>query len=523
MSKRSLFLSPLVLLLAGCGGYDAPADEPLGAEEMEIVGGANADIVNHPWQISFQSSTGSHFCGGSILNDRWILTAQHCIDETGNTLTSPATVRIAAGASKLSAMSSTGQVRAVEEIIPYPGYVDASQGKDVALVRLASPLTLGTSVKAIALATPSDESAGLTNAGVVANVSGWGALSSGGSSPDTLQAVNVPLVSNATADAAYPETITADQLAAGDMTNGGEDSCQGDSGGPLTVAKGSGRILAGVVSWGEGCAQAQYPGLYARVAHFQSWIDGVMTSGVVALDQRAGLTGSTVGAWQHFAINVPAGTPMLNVHLSGGTGDADLYVRQGAQPTSSAYDCRPYAGGNNESCNFSNPAAGTWYVSLYTYKAFSGVSLKSTTYGVSGQPQPTPETCNDGADNDGDGKADCADTDCSADPSCAAAPTPTTFNATNVSVNQSAWKDYPFTVKAGTPFTAFLDHLSGNPDLYVRWTSLPTTTAYDCRPYLTSDETCTLTVPAGVTKAYVSVRGRNSGANTFNVSVTYTQ
>ncbi|UQA60591.1 trypsin-like serine protease [Polyangium aurulentum] len=522
MSQRSLLLSPLVLfLLAGCGGYDAPADESLGAEELEIVGGTNADITNHPWQVSFQSSSGSHFCGGSILNERWILTAQHCVDDTGATLTSPATVRIAAGASKLSGMSSTGQIRAVEEIIPYPGYVDASQGKDVALVRLASPLTFGTGVQPIALVTPSDEAAGLTNAGVVANVSGWGALSSGGSSPDTLQAVNVPIVSNATADAAYPESITADQLAAGDMTNGGEDSCQGDSGGPLTVAKGTGKLLAGVVSWGEGCAQAQYPGLYARVASFKGWIDNVMTSGVVALDQRTSLTGA-VGAWQHFAINVPAGTPMLNVHMSGGTGDADLYVRQGSQPTTSAYDCRPYAGGNNESCNFSNPAAGTWYVSLYAYKAFSGISLKSTTYGAGGQPQPSVEICNDSADNDADGKVDCADTDCSADPSCAAGPTPTTFTDNNVSLNQGAWKDYPFTVKAGTQLTAFLDQLSGNPDLYVRWTSLPSTSSYNCRPYLTTDETCTLTVPAGVTKAYVSVRGRNSGANTFNVSVTYT-
>ncbi len=64
--------------------------------------------------------------------------------------------------------------------------------------------------------------------------------------------------------------------------------------------------------------------------------------------------------------------------MSGGTGDADLYVRSGSQPTTTTYTCRPYLSGNNESCSLSNPVSGTWYASVRAYTAFSGVSLTAT-------------------------------------------------------------------------------------------------------------------------------------------------
>ncbi|GAA6170752.1 hypothetical protein NBRC116592_04220 [Colwellia sp. KU-HH00111] len=64
--------------------------------------------------------------------------------------------------------------------------------------------------------------------------------------------------------------------------------------------------------------------------------------------------------------------------LSGGTGDADMYIRRGSQPTSSTYDCCPYKSGNNESCSFSNTAADTWHIGIYGYSAASGVNLDVT-------------------------------------------------------------------------------------------------------------------------------------------------
>ena len=81
------------------------------------------------------------------------------------------------------------------------------------------------------------------------------------------------------------------------------------------------------------------------------------------------------GNWLHYTMTVPAGASNLKFVTSGGSGDADLYVKFGSQPTTSSYDCRPYLNGNNETCTFSSPQAGTYHVSLRAYTSFSGVTL----------------------------------------------------------------------------------------------------------------------------------------------------
>jgi len=86
---------------------------------------------------------------------------------------------------------------------------------------------------------------------------------------------------------------------------------------------------------------------------------------------------ATAGNWLYFTIDVPECANTLNVNMSGGTGDGDLYVRYGAQPTSNDYACRPYKTGNAESCALSNPQAGTWYIGIKSYNTFSGVSLSA--------------------------------------------------------------------------------------------------------------------------------------------------
>ena len=97
-------------------------------------------------------------------------------------------------------------------------------------------------------------------------------------------------------------------------------------------------------------------------------------------DVNGSETNISVGAgqWQHYTQDLQAGYTAFNVNISGGSGDADLYVKQGSQPTSSNHDCRPYKSGNNESCSFNNPAAGTWHMSLNGYSAASGVNLTWT-------------------------------------------------------------------------------------------------------------------------------------------------
>ena len=101
---------------------------------------------------------------------------------------------------------------------------------------------------------------------------------------------------------------------------------------------------------------------------------GVLSNGVpVSLPSVA-----TGGVSTNYTLNVPAGKTTLTFNISGGTGDADLYVRKGSAPTTSTYDCRPYLTGNSETCTFSSPAAATYYVNVRAYAAYSGVTLKGS-------------------------------------------------------------------------------------------------------------------------------------------------
>jgi vibriolysin len=201
------------------------------------------------------------------------------------------------------------------------------------------------------------------------------------------------------------------------------------------------------------------------------------------------LSGSS-GNKKYYALEVPAGQPSVSFEISGGTGDADLYVRSGAVPSSSTYDCRPYKSGNAELCSFTNPAAGTWYVMLNAYSAYSGVTLKgsySGTGGGGGTGTPVTETVSG-----------------------------------TVSKNSNA--NYgPYSVVAGTTFQVTMTG-TRNPDLYVRFGSAPTTSLYDCRPATSgASETCTLTVPAGQSSAYVMVRGAGSGQASYSLTLNYTK
>lgn len=261
MMKSSRCFAMLSLGLAGACVTEPGIDETA----QEIVGGTATQITSVPWQVSLQTANGAHFCGGSIVTPTWIATAAHCMG-------GGAPARIVAGISRLS-QSASGQVRQVKRVVIAPGYTDATLGKDAALIELTAPLTLdGVNVKAIRPILASSPAA-LTAPGAMTIVSGWGATAEGAQTlPDQLQSVQVPIIALAQASASYNMTLTEDQLAAG-VAAGGKDSCQGDSGGPLVVMNGAEPMLAGIVSWGEGCARADRPGLYARVGSFAKWMD----------------------------------------------------------------------------------------------------------------------------------------------------------------------------------------------------------------------------------------------------------
>ncbi|XP_054738780.1 trypsin zeta-like [Anastrepha obliqua] len=229
-----------------------------------IVGGRTVDISAHPHQVSMRlksnlssSASYSHYCGGSIISESIVLTAAYCV-----TAKEPSQYQIVAGANQRR--SADGAIATVKEIIIHEQYSASTYDNDVAIVVLGTPLPINNfTIKAVPLA----EEGSLN--GATATVSGWGTLSTGGSSANLLQEVNVPIISNEICNANYYDgLITDSMLCAGVRDTGGKDACDGDSGGPLLVNN----KLAGIVSWGVGCAQANYPGVYANVSYLLPWI-----------------------------------------------------------------------------------------------------------------------------------------------------------------------------------------------------------------------------------------------------------
>lgn len=269
-NKKNTIQSPFTSdsIIQGDPGDDAFINsfyEEHGWRSGRIVGGNDANIEDYPWHVALLSSGGSQYCAGTILSASWILTAAHC--STPN--------RIRAGVTDRT--DNTGQDRFVTTKINHPLY--SPYQNDIALIQLSSPLDLSDpKVTAIPIVTAAHASDGYTDAAVEAVITGWGRLYQGGPSTNILQVATLPLVSNEDAVSIgwyAPSQITSDMLCAGLLGIGGIDACQGDSGGPLVVPDpGSplGFSVAGVTSWGSGCAQPAYPGVWARVSHFEAWI-----------------------------------------------------------------------------------------------------------------------------------------------------------------------------------------------------------------------------------------------------------
>ncbi|EDW90939.1 trypsin beta [Drosophila yakuba] len=219
-----------------------------------IVGGTATTISSFPWQISLQRS-GSHSCGGSIYSSNIIVTAAHCLQSV-----SASSLKIRAGSSY---WSSGGVVISVSSFKNHEGYNANTMVNDIAIIKLSSALSFSSTIKSISLASSNPAN------GAAASVSGWGTESSGSSSiPSQLRYVSVKIVSQsqcASSAYGYGSQIKSSMICA---YASGKDSCQGDSGGPLV----SGGVLVGVVSWGYGCAAANYPGVYADVAALRSWV-----------------------------------------------------------------------------------------------------------------------------------------------------------------------------------------------------------------------------------------------------------
>ena len=202
--------------------------------------------------------------------------------------------------------------------------------------------------------------------------------------------------------------------------------------------------------------------------------------GSTALQNGVAVTGQSAasGADLNYTVAIPSGATNLVITISGGSGDADLYTKYGSVPTSTSYDCRPYKTGNSESCTYATTQAGTYYVRLHGYAAFSNVTVKATWSTGGGGGGGGSNVLQNGVP------------------------------VTGLSGSKNTKLYYTVQIPAGAKNLAITTSGgSGDEDLYVKFGSTPTTSSYDCRPYIAGNsESCTVASPSTGTY-YIMLNG----------------
>uniref|UniRef100_A0A8C5Q5K0 Peptidase S1 domain-containing protein n=1 Tax=Leptobrachium leishanense TaxID=445787 RepID=A0A8C5Q5K0_9ANUR len=240
-----------------------------------IVGGTDAVDGSWPWQISLQLS-GRHICGGSLISNQWVLSAAHCFEKPFYA----SNYKVILGAHELSLPNTHQETSSVERIIVNELYTDTGSSGDIALIKLSNYFNYTDFIRPVCLATEPDS----FPEGSDCWVTGWGDIRSDQSlqPPQTLQQVKLPLIFRDACNKMYNSTIEiqSDQICAG-LEEGGKDSCQGDSGGPLVCQAQGIWYQVGVVSYGDGCALPNKPGVYTLVSSYRSWISAMSSSTVL--------------------------------------------------------------------------------------------------------------------------------------------------------------------------------------------------------------------------------------------------
>ncbi|XP_062532943.1 trypsin-1 isoform X1 [Bombyx mori] len=242
------------------------------ARTARIVGGVDSLPAEFPWTASIWRQ-GTHQCGATVINDRWLLTAGHCVCSVFDEFYRTKQLSVVVGYTDISSRDDS---EPLSKIIPHPDYQCNKKSNDVALLKTARRLQWSSELRPACLPKFLSEDF----SGSLATVAGWGFTDENrneGDRSNILQKTEVTVVTNDQCNQWYQSQgskvkIIPTQMCAG-YENGGRDSCWADSGGPLMVRDDKKHtMVVGVVSTGSGCARPKLPGVYTRVSRYTDWI-----------------------------------------------------------------------------------------------------------------------------------------------------------------------------------------------------------------------------------------------------------
>ncbi|MEE6471862.1 hypothetical protein FKM82_009401 [Ascaphus truei] len=256
-----------------CG--ERPLVDTIGSR---IVGGHDALPGAWPWQVSLQQfsskSAYKHVCGGSLINNIWVMSAAHCFNEHRN----PKMWRAVLGLHMLS-QSSKSVIRPIQQIILHADFEESTMNNDITLLKLQSFVEYNDYIQPICLATSTLPMETTT----LCFVTGWGSTTQEGPMSVILQEAEINIISTSVCNMpeGYEGAINDNMICAG-YESGGIDSCQGDSGGPFVcyIPEKDRFYQLGITSFGFGCAQPHLPGVYSRVENYGNWIETRMTEAI---------------------------------------------------------------------------------------------------------------------------------------------------------------------------------------------------------------------------------------------------
>ncbi|GBM34318.1 Clotting factor B [Araneus ventricosus] len=245
----------------------------IGGRNARVVGGHESYPGQWPWMAALFIITArgkEYWCGGSLINNLYILTAAHCLSDRRGYKYHPRQVVVRLGEHHLLNSDGKGiQEYPIEALIPHPQFQRNGFYNDIGIVKLARPVKFSDYVQPVCL--PSVKSS-QSMVGKMATVVGWGAMNYGTRGTGSMHQVSMPIWDNKDCDSRYYQPITRNFICAG-YNEGGKDACQGDSGSPLMVPNNAREwTVVGIVSFGTKCASPGYPGVYTRVSEYIDWI-----------------------------------------------------------------------------------------------------------------------------------------------------------------------------------------------------------------------------------------------------------